>query len=101
MESRSLFSFVVLGLACAPAAFAQTPYGSIRGRVYDEQNALLPGTTVTATTPDAAGPFTAISDGEGGYRLVVRPPGPYKRPPHLPAFAPRTREPLIVRAGLN
>jgi len=94
-------SLAILWLPCAKEAFAQTPYGSLRGYVYDEQKAVLPGTTVTATTPDAPGLFTAISDAEGLYRLVDLPPGTYTLTAELPAFAKFLREPVIVRAGLN
>jgi hypothetical protein len=79
----------------------QSPYGSVRGYVYDEQKAVLPGTTITATTPDAPGLFTAISDAEGLYRLIDLPPGTYTLTAELPAFATFSRELVIVRAGLN
>jgi len=88
-------------LSSAIAAFAQTPYGSVRGYVYDEQKSVLPGTTITATTPDAPGLFTTISDAEGLYRLVDLPPGTYTLTGELPNFAKFVRETVIIRAGLN
>src|SRR6266566_7101203 len=88
-------------LSSAIAAFAQTPYGSVRGYVYDEQKGVLPGTTITATTPDAPGLFTTISDAEGLYRLVDLPPGTYTLTGELPNFANFVRETVIIRAGLN
>jgi hypothetical protein len=54
----SLVTFAVC-LLSATAAFAQSPYGSVRGYVYDGQKAVLPGVRVTATAPDAPGVFTA------------------------------------------
>src|SRR4029453_11465834 len=88
-------------LLCATAASAQSPYGSVRGYVYGDQKAVLPGATVTASAPDAPGVFTATSDGEGLYRLVDVPPGTYRITAELPNFAKFTRQPVIVRAGLN
>jgi len=69
--------------------------------VYDEQKAVLPGTTVTATAPDAPGSFTAVSDAQGLYRLVDLPPGTYTLTAELAGFATFRREPVILRAGLN
>ena len=91
----------VAWLACGAPALAQTPYGSVRGFVYDEQKAVLPGTTVTATAPDAPGSFTAVSDAQGLYRLVDLPPGTYTLTAELAGFATFRREPVILRAGLN
>src|SRR5262249_34161757 len=69
--------------------------------VYDEQAAVLPGATVTATASDVPGVFTATSDAAGLYRLVDLPPGVYTVSVELPGFAKITRDPVIVRAGLN
>jgi hypothetical protein len=44
--------------------------GSIRGRVADAQGAPLPGVTITATSPNVGGTFSAVSDSEGNYRLI-------------------------------
>jgi carboxypeptidase family protein len=96
----SLVTFAVC-LLSATAAFAQSPYGSVRGYVYDGQKAVLPGVRVTATAPDAPGVFTATSDADGLYRLIDLPPGTYTVTADLPNFAKFTREPVIVRAGLN
>jgi len=98
---RICASLVILWIGGASAAFAQTPYGSIRGYVYDEQRAVLPGATITATTPDAPGLFTVVSDADGLYRLIDLPPGSYALTADRSAFAKFRREPVVVRAGLN
>src|SRR5215510_7332601 len=90
----------LIGLS-GTAVFAQAPLGSVRGTVVDAQRAVLPGATITATTPDAPGVFTATSDANGEYRLVDLPPGTYTVTVELPGFATFTRESVIVRAGLN
>jgi len=91
----------VAWLACGAAAFAQTPYGSVRGYVHDEQDAVLPGTTITLTAADAPGSFAAVSDAQGLYRVVDVPPGTYRMTAELAGFATFKREPVILRAGLN
>jgi hypothetical protein len=63
----------VSSLAIAPA-FAQTSSeGSVRGRALDEQGAVLPGVSITATSPDVGGRYSTISDGVGEYRLLNLP----------------------------
>ena len=99
---KAWVSVAVAGiLACATSSLAQSPYGSVRGSVSDEQKGVLPGATITATTPDAPGVFTATSDANGAYRLVDLPPGTYTVTVELSTFAKFTRAPVIVRAGLN
>src|SRR5215831_2748082 len=85
----------------ASVSFAQTTEGSIRGHLRDEQGAALPGVIVTATSPAAATPFTAVTDPEGYYRLLNLPPGEYSVSAELQGFAKFIRENLVMRAGLN
>src|SRR5262245_22071852 len=92
---------LVASLTSATVAFGQSPYGSVRGYVYDEQKAVLPGATVMARAPDVPGVCTATSDAPGLYRLIDLPPGVYTIVVELPGFAKLTRDPVIVRAGLN
>ncbi len=76
MVRRVLFT-VALVLAVSAVAFAQTGAGSIRGYVKDEQGGILPGVTVTATSPDALSPASAVTGSDGYYRLINLPPGTY------------------------
>jgi outer membrane receptor protein involved in Fe transport len=80
---------------------AQTTEGAIRGHLRDEQGAALPGVTVTATSPQAARPFTTVSDQEGYYRLLNLPPGEYTIAAELQGFSKVVRENVVMRAGLN
>ena len=82
-------------------AVAQTTEGSIRGYVRDEQNAAMPGATITATSPTAAAPYTAVTDQEGYYRLLNMAPGDYTVIAELAGFAKFARENIVMRAGLN
>jgi hypothetical protein len=100
LNMRCVALAVVL-LIAGSAAFAQSPYGSVRGHVYDEQKAILPGVTITASAPDAPGVFSSTTDADGSYRLTDLPPGTYTVSADIPNFEKFTREPVIVRAGLN
>lgn len=86
----------------APAVAAQSvPDGSIRGVVQDEQAAVLPGASVSVTSPTTSIVYAAVSDDEGLYRLLNLPPGQYTLTAKLPGFAEYVRENIVVRAGLN
>src|SRR6185295_2187036 len=89
-------------LAHAAAATAQiTSEGSIRGVIKDEQGAVLPGVTLTATTPQSSTPVTAVSDSQGFYRLMNLTPGTYDVVAALPGFSRFERKGLEVRAETN
>ena len=67
----------------------------------DATGAVLPGVTVTATSPTVPGAFLATSDGEGYYRLLELPPGAYALTYELDGFTRLSREGIVVRAGTN
>jgi hypothetical protein len=73
--------------------------GSLRGYVKDAQGGALPGVTVTATSPDLIRPATAVTDGEGYYRLINLPPGTYVITAELTGFSSFRREGILLRAG--
>src|SRR5262245_21151164 len=64
---------LALGL-CVPV-HAQTQTGTVEGKVVDQQNAVLPGATVTATGP--RGVVTTVTDAEGIYRFFGLQPATY------------------------
>jgi hypothetical protein len=89
-------------LAMTVAAVAQvTADGSIRGIVKDEQGGVLPGVTVTATSPQAPRPVTTVTDGEGVYRLQNLLPGDYTVAAELEGFSRLERAGVVITAGLN
>jgi len=90
-----LISFV------AGDAIAQTTEGSIRGSVRDEQGGALPGVTITATSSQNPNPVVAVSDPQGGYRLINVPPGTYALAAELQGFQKLVRADLVLHAGLN
>src|SRR5215216_3786490 len=73
--------FVTGFLACAAYASAGQAQiaGSIVGRVTDESGGVLPGVTVTATSPALQLPQVAgVTDAQGDYRLTPLPIGTYE-----------------------
>src|SRR6476659_4506462 len=96
------FACLALGLSLAflsEIASAQTGAGGLRGFVKDESGAVLPGVTVTATSPELIQPSVVVTDETGLYRLNNLPPGNYVIAAELAGFATTRRENILVRAG--
>ena len=90
---RRFASAVVALLAVvslSTSAFAQgggaSSTGTIQGRVTDAQGAVLPGVTVTATSPSALGAQTTVTSETGNYRFPAIPPGDYELTFELAGF---------------
>jgi outer membrane receptor protein involved in Fe transport len=65
-------------LPSGTTAWAQTATtGSIEGTVSDATGAVVPGVTVTATSPNLIRAQSATTDSEGRYRIPNLPPGTY------------------------
>lgn len=60
---------------------------------------MLPGVTVTATSPVLLTPVVGVSDSGGYYRLLSLSPGTYTITAELAGFASYRREGIIMRAG--
>jgi hypothetical protein len=98
---RAIAAFLVTACLLAegvPAAFAQARNTSIlTGRVLDETDAVLPGVTVTLTSPNlVGGADVAVTDAEGNYRFPSLPPGLYEMTFELPSFNTVRRTGIIV-----
>lgn len=57
---------------------SQSTTGNIEGRVVDQNGAVVPGVTVTATNQDTGLSKVVQSDDEGNYIFVLLPPGNYR-----------------------
>jgi hypothetical protein len=94
----------VLWLGAAPA-FAQgggaSSTGSISGDVKDAQGGVLPGVTVTATSPAQIGALTAVTNEAGIYRFPSVPPGEYKLEFELAGFQNVVRDGVRITLGFN
>src|SRR5438552_10793337 len=82
-------------VALATPAFAQTT-GQIIGTVVDAQGGVLPGVTVSATSPQLQGTRTAITDSTGTFRFPTLPPGTYAVKVSLSGFQDVAQENITV-----
>src|SRR5262245_52434054 len=82
-------------VVAAPAS-AQDFRGRINGTVTDNSGAVLPGVTVTASSPALIQPQVQVSGTEGDYRFVALPPGVYDITFELSGFQNVKREGIRV-----
>ena len=73
---RALF-LVILSLLFVVPALGQTHRASIRGTIYDPNNAAVPGATITLTNWNTGEKRTTTSDGDGVYAISSIPAGEY------------------------
>jgi hypothetical protein len=81
------------------AAAAQDFRGAITGRITDNSNAVLPGTTITATNVATNVATTTTANADGVYNLLYLPPGKYIVAIELQGFKKQVREGIEVRVG--
>ena len=105
---RRVISAVLAALALVASsapAFAQgggaSSTGTIQGRVSDAQGAVLPGVTVTATSPSALGAQTAVTSETGNYRFPAVPPGEYELTFELAGFNTLKRSGIQITLGFT
>jgi hypothetical protein len=102
---RNIFWALVAVVAIAAPAFAQgggaSSTGSISGEIKDAQGGVLPGVTVTATSPAQIGSLTAVSNEAGIYRFPAVPPGEYRVAFELAGFQSSVREGIRITLGFN
>ena len=96
---------LLVALSFSVPAFAQgggaSSTGTIQGRVADSQGAVLPGVTVTATSPSALGAQTTVSSEAGNYRFPALPPGVYSLSYELAGFNTLKREGIQISLGFT
>src|SRR5262245_18245117 len=95
MRWKHLWLAALLAVATSSFASAQTT-GQIIGTIADLQGAVLPGVTVTATSPQLQGERTAVTDSTGTFRIPTLPPGTYKVKVTLSGFQDLTQENVTV-----
>jgi hypothetical protein len=83
----------------ASAAYAQQTTGNIGGRIVDQQNAAVPGATVTAFNAQTGFTRSTVSDSEGLYRLSALPVGTYDLKVDLAGFSSLDRKGIVVNVG--
>src|SRR5262245_696579 len=97
---RLLFSVAVVLFPITASAQIQT--GTISGIVRDASGAVLPGVTVEASSDALIEKVrSALTDGEGVYRVINLSPGTYVVTFTLPGFSTVKRENLELSAGVT
>lgn len=100
---KRIVAFVVILLApvLLTPAWAQisATTGSINGKVSDSSGGVLPGVTVTISSPNMQGTRTDATNADGEYRFPAVPPGEYRISYELAGFGTVVRE--DVRVGLG
>ena len=94
---------VLLSVAGVSAAFGQSvSSGTIEGTVKDESSSVLPGATVTLTSPQLqVGQLVQVSDAAGAYKFVDLPAGTYRLKAELAGFSAMVRDDLRLTVGFN
>src|SRR5688572_21161233 len=102
---RSLVTALVIGLLVPTASLAQgggaSSTGTIQGRVTDNSGAVLPGVSVTATSPSMIGTQTQVTNENGSYRFPAVPPGVYTVTFELAGFSSVKREDVSISLGFT
>jgi hypothetical protein len=98
MRLNRLFTFFLCAtlLAMAAPTTAQDFRGRINGTVSDNTGAVLPGVTVTATSPALIQPQVQVTGADGSYRFIALPPGVYEISYELAGFQSVKREGVRV-----
>jgi protocatechuate 3,4-dioxygenase beta subunit len=85
-----------LTLAWVLPTNAQDFRGRVNGTVTDNTGAVLPGVTVTATSPALIQPQVQVTGSDGVYRFIALPPGTYTIDFELAGFQNVKREGVRV-----
>ncbi len=92
---RAAFSCALLLMTTAPLA-SQDFRGRVNGTVVDNTGAVLPGVTVTATSPALIQPQVQVTGADGSFRFLALPPGLYTVSFELIGFQNVTRQGIRV-----
>ena len=91
-----------LALLLSVSSIASAQDASITGRVTDESGAIMPGVTVTATSPALQVPsVVAVTDEKGEYRLTPLPIGTYQVDYGLAGFQTVRRDAIRLTVGFS
>ena len=99
LRAAWLVVLAIVGVFVSAPAFAQITQGRLNGTVTDSQGAVMPGVTVTATSPNLIGNRTAITEADGRYLFPALPSGNYKLTFDLAGFKQFVRENVNVQFG--
>lgn len=95
------FSFVFISLVLCVNTYAQSQAttGNIEGRVLDPSGAAVPKAAVNATNQQTGFTKAATTNDEGGYSLILLPPGIYTITVNASGFAAGEAKDVTVTVG--
>ena len=94
----AIFILLAAGLHATPAR-AQVQGTGLAGAVTDAQGAVLPGVTVTASSPALIGTQTVVTEPNGTYRFPSLPEGTYALTFELTGFQTFKRANIVLALG--
>ena len=94
-----LSSIGLLLVSLGTTVLGQGTSVNIRGTVYDQSQAVLPGVSVTATDPLTGQSRNAVTDDEGRYTLVQLRPASYRVEAELPGFQVTSQQVTLTLQG--
>jgi len=104
VRSRTVWLLMLMAVCSAAPAFAQGgagSTGSIQGQVVDESGAMVPGVSVTATSPILLVPQSTTTNTQGLYRFPGLPAGTYKLAFEMPGFRTVNRDGIRIGIGFT
>src|SRR5579871_1118906 len=101
MRVRAIVLALVALFATSALATAQNPTGQIFGKVTDQSGAVMPGVTVTLTSPILLQPQTAITSETGTYQFPSLEVATYTVKFELSGFKTVVNEGIMITAGFS
>src|SRR5215203_5550152 len=94
---------LLLCLACWTTPATAQGVGAIGGTIADNSGAVLPGATVTLSSPRGTigSNQTSVSDERGGFQFTRLVPGSYSVKAELPGFGAAIQENVVVSADVT
>src|SRR5712692_1005579 len=104
-SEKLIFLFVLLSalfcLAAKPTSAQDLDNVTIAGSVTDQNGAVIPGASVTATLVKTKLERTVVADGDGRYKIIQLEPGIYNLKANFTNFATEEKTGLSTVAGQN
>ena len=95
---QAIVAVALAALVAAPSVLAQAS-STFNGRVADQDDAVLPGVTITLSNDATGVTRTGVTNVQGLYFMPGLEPGTYTLRTELPGFAPSVREKVAL--GIN
>src|SRR5690242_5278501 len=99
MKVRRQVGLLLAAVLMAAPAWAQNVSSRVTGTAKDAQGAVLPGVTVTATSPALNGSQVAVTEANGTYLFPSLPSGTYTLKFELHGFQTFTRPNIVLALG--